>query len=111
MPDRKDTKAVKTEGKNLRDYELVFIVNPESDESKLESVVRGVNQLIEGKGGVISEEERWGKRRLTYPIDHFQEGNYVLTRFKMNPAGTKELEGNLLISEDIIRHLLVKVGS
>ncbi len=111
MPEREEAKAVKTEDINLREYELVFVVRPESDESKLESILQNVNQLIESRGGVISGEERWGRRRLAYPIEHFQEGSYILTRFKMDPAGTKELEGNLLISEDVIRHLLIRVGS
>jgi len=111
VPAKKETKTVNTEGSKLHDYELVFIVSPESDESKLESTVRGVNQLIESRRGTIAEEERWGKRRLAYPIAHRDEGIYILTRFKMDPAGTKDLESNLLISEDILRHLLIKVGS
>jgi small subunit ribosomal protein S6 len=47
---------------------------------------------------------------LAYPIKHFLEGNYVLTRFKISPARCKELETNLKISEEIIRHLLIKVS-
>jgi small subunit ribosomal protein S6 len=52
--------------------------------------------------------EKWGKKKLAYPIKHFLEGNYVLTRFKVSPAQCKELEANLKITEEVLRHLLIK---
>jgi len=104
-----NNEELKTEDKQLRDYELVFIISPEVEEETLEATVGSVNQFITGKGGVISDEERWGKRKLAYPIRRFLEGNYVLTRFKMEPIWSKELEANLQISEDVLRHLLIKI--
>ena len=94
----------------LRDYELVLIVSPEVEGEKLDAVIDSVSRLIVGKGGIISDVERWGKRRLAYPIRHFDEGSYVLARFKLKPASGKELEANLRISEEILRHLLVGLG-
>lgn len=99
------------ENGRLRDYELVYIISPEVDEEVLESTTGSVKQYITGNGGVVSEEERWGKRRLAYPIKRHQEGNYVLTRFKMEPEWSKGLEANLEISENVLRHLLIRVGS
>ncbi len=99
----------KTEGQQLRDYELVIVVSPETAEDALEAAINNVNQFITGKGGVISEEERWGKRKLAYPIKSHLEGNYVLTRCRMMPAWAKELDANLNISENVLRHLLLKV--
>lgn len=101
--------ALKVEDKQLRDYELVFIISPEVEEETLEATVGSVNQFITGKGGVISGEERWGKRKLAYPLKRFLEGNYVLTRFKMKPVWSRELEANLQISEEILRHLLIRI--
>jgi small subunit ribosomal protein S6 len=101
----------KTEEKKLQEYELIYIVNPDAAEDALENRVNNISQYITGKEGVVDAVDKWGKKRLAYPIKHFQEGNYVLTKFKMSPAHCKELEANLRISEDVIRHLLVKVGS
>ena len=103
--------ALKTEDKQLRDYELVFIVSPEVEDEALEATISGVSRFITDKGGVISSEERWGKRKLAYPIKRFLEGSYVLTQLKMRPGWSKELEANLKISEEVLRHLLIKVGS
>jgi small subunit ribosomal protein S6 len=97
------------EGGQLRDYELVFIISPEIEDESIETRVDNLSQFITGKGGVISNVERWGKRKLAYPIKHFLEGSYVLAQFKMKPVWGKELEANLQISEEILRHMLIKV--
>src|SRR4030042_3559261 len=91
------------------DYELVVIFNPEVAEEALEQAMNGITQVITGKGGAITEVQKWGKKRLTYPIKHATEGNYVFWTFKLDPAFNKELETNLKISEKILRHLLIKV--
>ncbi|MFC1965625.1 30S ribosomal protein S6 [Chloroflexota bacterium] len=93
----------------LRDYELVIVISPAVDEEQLETAVNNVGQFVAGKGGVVSEVERWGKKKLAYPIRHFAEGNYVLTKFKMKPAFGKELEESLRISEEVLRHLLIRL--
>jgi small subunit ribosomal protein S6 len=97
------------EQEQLPDYELVFIISPEVVEDRINEVTESVSQFITGKGGIVSEVEQWGKRRLAYPIKHFEEGSYILVRFKMQPGYNRELETNLRISEDILRHLLIKL--
>ncbi len=107
---RKVSKRVlKVEDERLRDYELVLIISPEIEEEKFNATIDNISQFITGKGGIISSVEQWGKKRLAYPIEHFMEGNYVLTRFKLKPSLGKELEANLHISEEVLRHLLVKI--
>ena len=103
--------AIKVEDKRLRDYELVFIISPEVVDESLENTIDGISQFIVGKEGIISDVARWGKRKLAYPVANFVEGNYVLARFKLNPARCQELEANLKISEEILRHLLIKLSS
>ena len=50
----------------------------------------------------------WGRRRLAYPISRHTEGNYVLTQIKLDPERTHELESGFAISDDILRHLLIR---
>jgi len=101
--------VVNAEDKQLRNYELMLIVSPEVMDESLDATVDRVSRLITEKGGTVSNVERWGKRRLAYPIGHFSEGNYVLTRFEFKSDLGKELEAKLLISEDILRHLLIRI--
>ena len=102
------TEVAKIEDKRLLDYELIYIVSPELDDDALESRVEGISKFIAGRDGVVSDSQRWGKKKLAYPLKHFLEGNYVLTKFKISPARCKELEASLKISEEILRHLLIK---
>jgi small subunit ribosomal protein S6 len=97
--------------KKLQDYELVFILNPDMAEDALESRINGISQFITAREGVISDLQKWGKKKLAYPVKNFLEGNYVLAKFQMKPARAKELEANLRISEEVIRHLLIKAGA
>ncbi len=101
-------KIVDVEDKQLRSYELMLIVSPEVMDESLDATVDRISRLITEKGGTISSVDQWGKRKLAYPIGHFSEGNYVLTRFESKPDLGKELEAKLLISEDILRHLLIR---
>ena len=103
-------KVLKVEDEQLRDYELVLIISPEVGGEKFDAVIDKVSQFITGRGGIVSDVERWGKRRLAYPIRHFEEGSYVLAQFKLKPTLNKELEASLRISEEVLRHLLVKLS-
>ena len=99
----------KIQDTRLQEYELVYIVSPEVADESLETRVDSISQFITGKEGIIDGVDKWGRKKLAYPIKHFLEGNYVLTKFKLSPAQCKELDANLRISEEIIRHLLIKV--
>jgi len=95
----------------LRDYELVVIISPEIVDEALDALIDNISQFVTGKGGTISDIERWGKRKLAYPISRFMEGSYVLLRFKLKPALGRELKTNLQISEEVLRHLLIRLNS
>jgi len=95
----------------LRDYELVLIISPDVAEEDIPTTIDKVSEFVTSRGGEITGIDRWGKRRLAYPINRFREGNYVLSRFKLEPGTTAELEASLQISETILRHLLVRIES
>jgi small subunit ribosomal protein S6 len=97
--------------KKLQDYELVFILNPVMEEEALENRINSISEFITTREGIISDVSKWGKKKLAYPIKQFIEGNYILAKFQMKPGQAKELEANLKISEEVIRHLLIKAGA
>ena len=94
----------------VESYELVYIVKPELSDEQLEAKIETINQFITSHDGVIEDVQKWGKRKLAYPIKHAMEGNYILIRFKLGTLTCKELETSLKISEDILRHLLIKTS-
>lgn len=101
VPSREDT--------GLGSYELVIIVRPDATEEQFETTLQNISQFITSRDGIIDEVEQWGKRRLAYPIRHHREGSYVLTRFQLSPDQNRALETSLRISEEVIRHLLIRL--
>ena len=91
----------------MRHYELMLVVNPEVDDEQVESLKERVKSFVADRGGEITQEDHWGRRKLAYKIGKFSEGNYIVSQLNLEPAPAKELESTLNMSEDLIRHLLV----
>jgi small subunit ribosomal protein S6 len=94
----------------LRDYELVVILSPELAEEDVPAAIDRFSQLIADRGGEVKDIERWGRRKLAYPIKKHLEGNYLVTQVKLDPDRTSDVEAGLRISEEVLRHLLVRAG-
>jgi small subunit ribosomal protein S6 len=92
----------------LRDYEILYIVRADLDDDKVQDVVKRVNTLIERSGGTAEQTSLWGKRKLAYEVKHQKEGSYVLQDFKIGPDRVPELEAALKITEEVLRHLIVR---
>lgn len=94
----------------MRSYELVVVISPQvPDEAVPETIEQLVRRPVENGGGALQDVNQWGRRRLAYPIRTHTEASYVLTQLRMEPEQTKDLERGLQISEDVIRHLLVRL--
>jgi small subunit ribosomal protein S6 len=92
----------------LRDYEILYIVRADLDDDKVQDVVKRVNTLIERSGGHTAHTSLWGKRKLAYEVKHQKEGSYVLQDFDIGPERIPELESALKITEEVLRHLIVR---
>jgi small subunit ribosomal protein S6 len=93
----------------MREYELVFIVHPDLDDSALKEVVEKVKGWITEAGGTVSKVDLWGKRRMAYTIRKQKEGQYVLFKTQMDPTFGVTLERNLRFLEPVMRFLLTSV--
>ena len=92
----------------MRDYEVLYIVRADLEDEKVQEVVKRVNTLIERAGGAIERTNLWGKRKLAYEVKHQTEGSYVLQDFTIAQERLPELEAALKISEEVLRHLIVR---
>ena len=91
----------------MRDYELMYIVRPTLADDQFAGATERVDTIISNLGGEVGEKTPWGKRRLAYPIQKHEDGYYVVARIKLEPTQTRELEEQLRISDEVIRHILV----
>ncbi len=91
----------------MREYEVMFIVKPMEEEAT-NAIVSKFETLITTNGGTINKLDRWGKRRLAYEIKDFMDGYYCLILFSAQPTVVSELDRVLKITDEILRHMIVK---
>ena len=103
--------AEPTQASGLGDYELVLVFKPDLNEEGVEAQVTRLSGFITEKGGTVASVDRWGRQRLAYPIKHSLEASYVLARFTVPPRVARDLEANLRITEELLRHLLIRKGA
>ena len=86
---------------------LYIIDNEISDEAK-EAVIAKISAVITDNGGTIDGVDKWGTRKLAYPINYKSEGYYVLVNFAAQATLPAELERVMRITDSVIRFLVVK---
>jgi small subunit ribosomal protein S6 len=90
-----------------RKYEAVYIVRPNLDDESVDRTVAGVEEYIKGFGGTLMSTDKKGRRRLAYEVNKMRDGFYVMTRFEAKPENVAQLKRMMMISEEIIRSLIV----
>ncbi|EPY08536.1 30S ribosomal protein S6 [Paenibacillus sp. E194] len=91
----------------MRKYELMYIIRPDVEQEAVQAVVEKFQGVISNGGGEITKHDVMGKRRLAYEIKKLRDGVYVLVNFTAEPAVVAELDRQLKIADEIIRHLVV----
>jgi small subunit ribosomal protein S6 len=93
----------------MRRYELMLILRPDVADDKAQAVIDRTTRQLLGAGGQIVKVAPWGRRRLAYQIGAFREGSYHIVLFEAPPEAIVEVERLLLITEEVIRHLVTRV--
>lgn len=92
-----------------RTYEVMYIINPETDAEKIEKLNDAVGKLIEKEGGEIVRMDDIGIRNLAYPIQKKETGHYVLFEIIGSGQEILELERRMRVNDMIIRYMTVRV--
>lgn len=94
----------------MKKYEVMFIVRPDLDEASIKQVAENMKNTITSFGSNVTEVKEMGQRELAYEIKKYKNGYYFLFNVEAaNADAIKEFDRLALISEDIIRHIVVKV--
>ena len=91
----------------MRTYELMIIVNGSLQEDAVTSLVERFTTLIADQGGNVAKVDHWGKRQFAYEIQHMNEGYYTVIDFSIGPDGLAELERQLRITDEVLRHKVI----
>jgi len=93
----------------MRRYELMLVLRPDVPDDRSQALIDRTTRQIMGEGGQIVKVAPWGRRRLAYPIDRYREGSYHIVLFEAPSPAIAELERGLLITEEVLRHLITRV--
>ena len=92
----------------MRHYEIMIILDPETDERTVASSLEKLLQVVPNNGGTVDKIDIWGKRRLAYDIKKKSEGFYVVVDMTTTPEIAQELERQLGLNESVLRTKLLR---
>lgn len=92
----------------LRAYELMVIVDSALDDEVIDAQVGRIAEMIRQRGGEVKAEDRWGRRRFAYEINHKHEGYYVVFAF-VGGSDLDQMERALRLADEVVRHKLLRL--
>jgi len=92
----------------MREYETAFLITPKLEEEETENLIDKMAEVVKKKKGKMVNIERWGKKRLAYPIDSLDEAVYVFFHYEGSPDIPQELLRRFRQTETVIRYLTLK---
>jgi small subunit ribosomal protein S6 len=92
-----------------RSYEVMFIVRPDMEEADVDKLIAGLEQTINNGGGSIKSMEKLGRRKLSYLVRKFNDGNYVLLVINADGVLVAEVERRLRVTEPVIKFITVRM--
>lgn len=95
----------------MRTYELMIITNGGLDEPSVQGVIERFTTLIADQGGEVEKIDHWGKRQFAYEIQHMTEGYYTVIDLRIGPDGLRELDRQLGLADQVVRHKIVRPGA
>ena len=92
----------------MRQYEIMIILEPETDERTIAQSLEKLLQVVPSNGGTVDKIDIWGKRRLAYDIKKKSEGFYVVVDMTTAPETAQELDRQLGLNESVLRTKLLR---
>ncbi|MBS1848426.1 MAG: 30S ribosomal protein S6 [Actinobacteria bacterium] len=93
----------------MRAYEIMIIADGETSESDASHLVNRITEQVNTAGGTVASVDKWGKRHFAYEINHKTEGYYLVLEILAEGGALDELEHNLRIADEVIRHKLIRL--
>ena len=92
----------------MNKYELALVVSAKIEDDARAAVVAKAQEYVTRAGGVVSEVEEWGKKKLAYEVQKMTEGFYYFIQFDADATVPAEVEKRVRIMDNVIRFLCVR---
>eukprot|EP00658_Telonema_sp_P-2_P012549 TRINITY_DN14776_c0_g1_i1.p1 TRINITY_DN14776_c0_g1~~TRINITY_DN14776_c0_g1_i1.p1 ORF type:complete len:129 (-),score=18.43 TRINITY_DN14776_c0_g1_i1:95-481(-) len=94
----------------MNNYETVFILNPVLSDDQMKDAVGSFEAVLKNNGAEVINVEKWGLKKLAYPIQHKSTGFYNLIEFKADTSLIKTLEVEFKRDEKVMRFLTIALN-
>lgn len=92
----------------MNKYEMIYILDTACTDEKRDALIEKVENVVVKNGGSVEKTEKWGVKKLAYPIDYKTEGYYVYMAFEGDSNLVQEMKRVIGIAENVIRRLITK---
>lgn len=93
-----------------RHYEVMLIVDPRLEDAAIQQAIDRYTNVVTSRDGELTKIDTWGRRKLSYEINHLTEGFYVVATFQAEPSAMDELDRVLRLADELVRHKIVRPG-
>jgi len=90
-------------------YESVFIARQDLSPAQVEQLAERMGKIITDNGGKVHKTDHWGLKTLAYRINKNRKGHYVLFELDTPSAALHEMERQMGLSEDVLRHMSIAI--
>jgi small subunit ribosomal protein S6 len=90
-------------------YETVLIARNDLTQAQVEAIADQIAATVTEGGGEVKKREYWGLRGLAYRIKKNRKGHYVLLGLDCAPAAEREVDRQIGLNEDVLRHMTVRI--
>jgi small subunit ribosomal protein S6 len=94
----------------MRRYETIYILRPNLGEEQINTIIDNANTIITNEGGTIIDLDRWGLRKVAYPIKKETQGIYILCDYATEPAAVLEMERKFRIDDSVLKYMTIKLA-
>ena len=93
----------------MKKYEMLYVLDATLSDESRDAIIAKFEDIVKNGGGNVEGSEKWGVKKLAYPIDYKSEGYYVLMTFECEPSEIKEIERVAGITENVMRRVITKL--
>ncbi|MCD7729638.1 MAG: 30S ribosomal protein S6 [Clostridia bacterium] len=90
----------------MKSYEMLYVLENSLEDSAKEELTAKFENIVTTMGGTVASTDKWGTKKLAYPINYKNDGYYVLMTFEAQPAVVKELDRVAGITDGVIRRMI-----
>ncbi|MBA2564323.1 MAG: 30S ribosomal protein S6 [Gemmatimonadetes bacterium] len=91
----------------MKNYETMIVFDSALEEEKVSTKLQEVERRVGEGGGEMASTDRWGKRKLAYPMGRKEQGQYVLLKYSSAGSQIAEIDRVLRLDETVLRHMTV----